>query len=339
VTGDGTYARGMWRQVATIAFGSMVIIGCTDGDADPPDESADTATSSSAAPTAESPTATTKDPPAKKAKPFDSGSVLADVRQLTNRIGPREATSPAFRQATRFVMERFSSLGYEVRRTKVPVPAGDSWGVPVDAGVSFNVIADPPDFQPGDRHRIIGAHLDSVAVSPGAEDNASGTSVMLELARMAAEQTPATPVRFVAFGAEEPRGETDDLHHFGSTAYVRGMSRAERTNLVGMVALDRVGVAAPAVPICNAGPNGSDLRRELRRAARSAGVPSTSCEDRASDHWSFEKAGVPAARLGSISYAGYHSARDLPHFVDAQQVRHVGRIMWRWMRGSPESGP
>ncbi|MDN5853023.1 MAG: M28 family peptidase, partial [Actinomycetia bacterium] len=235
--------------------------------------------------------------------------------------------------------KRFTSLGYDVRRTKVSVPAGDSWGVPVDAGVSYNVIADPPGFDPTKRYRIVGAHLDSVAVSPGAEDNASGTATMLELARMASEQPPATPVRFIAFGAEEPRGESDDMHHFGSTKYVRAMPRAERANLAGMVALDRVGVRASAVPICNGGPNGLALRRGLGRAAQSAGVPASTCEDRASDHWSFEKAGLPAARLGSVPYAGYHSAQDLPRLVDERQVRRVGRIMWRWLGARPDLGP
>lgn len=319
----------MWRSVATLAIGSVLVTACNGGDVEPSDESAD-GTTTSTSPTSESPTPDTDAPP-KKAKPFDPGSVLADVRHLAGRIGSREATSPGFRRPSRFVAKRLTSLGYDVRRTKVRVPAGDSWGVPVDAGTSYNVIADPPGFQPSKHHRIVGAHLDSVAVSPGAEDNASGTSVLLELARMAAERPPDVPVRFIAFGAEEPRGESDDMHHFGSTEYVRAMSRAERDGLDAMVALDRVGVRAPAVPICNAGPEGFALRREVMRSARRMRVPATPCESRASDHWSFEKAGLPAIRFGSVPYAGYHSAQDLPHFVDERQVRRVGRIMWRWL--------
>jgi Zn-dependent M28 family amino/carboxypeptidase len=52
---------------------------------------------------------------------------------------------------------------------------------------------------------VIGAHYDSVGDSPGANDNASGIAVMLELARRhAAAPTVASTVRFVAFVNEEP---------------------------------------------------------------------------------------------------------------------------------------
>ncbi|UYM04560.1 M28 family metallopeptidase [Solicola gregarius] len=322
----------MWRPLATTVLGLALLAGCTDD----PEPSARTGSPSYATPGSPSdatPTDLASDPPAERAEPFDADAVLADVRRFANRIGPREATSPGFRRAARFVAQRLRSLGYDVGRTRVPVPAGDSWGVPVDAGTSYNVIADPPGFDATKPYRIVGAHLDSVAVSPGAEDNASGTSVLLELARMASEQPPDVPTRLIAFGAEEPRGESDDLHHFGSRQYVRRMSGPARRNLDGMVALDRVGVRAPAVPICTGGPNGSGLRREVERTARAARVPHATCDDnRASDHWSFEKAGLPAIRLGSVPYAGYHSAQDRPHYVDDREVRRVGRIMWRWLR-------
>jgi hypothetical protein len=55
----------------------------------------------------------------------------------------------------------------------------------------------------GSQMVIIGAHYDSVSAGPGANDNASGTATMLELARVvAARQYPFT-VRFVGFDAEE----------------------------------------------------------------------------------------------------------------------------------------
>ena len=318
----------MWRYVTTLSLGLVLLTACSD-EPDRPSEAS--ATESSTEPPGDD---STEASPKQRLKPFDPDAVRADVRRLANHIGPREATSASFRRATRFVSQRLASLGYDVRRTRVPVPAGDSWGVPVEAGTSYNVVADPPDFDPHRPYRIVGAHLDSVAVSPGAEDNASGTSVVLELARLAAERTLAVPVRFIAFGAEEPRGEGDNLHHFGSRKFVRQLSGAERNSLDGMVSLDRVGVRAAAVPICLAGSDGGDLRREVVRSARALRIPSTQCEDRASDHWSFERAGLSAVRLGSVPYAGYHSAQDRPHYVDRRQVRRVGRIMWRWLQSS-----
>jgi Zn-dependent M28 family amino/carboxypeptidase len=264
---------------------------------------------------------------------FDPAEAFATVEHLATEIGPREAASTAFDQAVQYVQSRFETLGYRVTEMPVPVPAGDSWGVPVEAGTSENVIADPPGFDPTEPHVVIGAHLDTVAVAPGAEDNGSGVGVVLELARMAAEQPPRVPVRFIAFGAEEPRGRGDDLHHFGSQDYVAALSAAERRAVRAMVSLDRVGVRADAVPVSTGGRGTTTVMDELLAAAGSADVPARRDEqNRASDHWSFEKADIPAARIGSVPYAAYHSADDLPRVVDTRQLDRVGTIVWTWLQ-------
>jgi hypothetical protein len=277
------------------------------------------------------PTATTRPP--SKPPSVNTSAVLRDIDHLAGDIGPREATSANFREAAGFVEARLEKLGYEVHRTTVRVPAGNSWGVPVRAGRSANVIADPPGFDDSKPHVVIGAHLDTVAVAPGAEDDASGVSVLLELARLAAAAPPQLPVRFVAFGAEEPRGAGDALHHFGSQQLVDDLSRAERRAIRGMVALDRVGVRASYVPVC-VPPNGEghELQGDLRAAARRVDVPTRACSNNTtSDHWSYAKAGISAVRLGGIPYAGYHSPGDVPKVVDRRQLGRVTRVMWEWM--------
>jgi Zn-dependent M28 family amino/carboxypeptidase len=50
---------------------------------------------------------------------------------------------------------------------------------------------------------LIGAHYDAVPGSPGADDNATGVAVLLELARAFFEQQPSYPIRLVAFDQEE----------------------------------------------------------------------------------------------------------------------------------------
>ncbi len=265
---------------------------------------------------------------------FDARAAVADVRLLAGRIGPRLATGPSYRRAARVVSERFRELGYGVSRQVFGVPAGDSWGVPVRAGRSSNVVATPPGFDPGQRHLVVGAHLDTVAVAPGAEDNASGVAVLLELARLAADHGTRLPTVLVAFGAEEPRGPGDALHHFGSRHYVRAMSPRERRSLVAMASLDRVGVGA-FVPVCTGPLSPPTVQRQVLRSARRTGVPARPCENTASDHWQFEQAGYPAVRFGSTSYAAYHSAADLPRVVSRDQLRRTGRLAWAWLSGRP----
>jgi hypothetical protein len=263
---------------------------------------------------------------------FDTARAMRTVRHLAVRIGPREGSSDAFADAADWVEGQFAALGYDVHRQRFRVPAGNSWGVDVPAGTSVNVVADPPGLDPSAPHVVVGAHLDTVPVAPGAEDNASGVAVVLELSRLAAMQERDLPVRFVAFGAEEPRGEGDAMHHFGSTHYVEQMTRLERRALVAMVSLDRVGVRGPFVPVCS-GPGGDvGIRDQLAASARAQGIEVQLCDDSTtSDHWSFTKAGLPSARLGSIDYTEYHTEADVPSVVDATQLARVGRTTWHWL--------
>jgi len=269
----------------------------------------------------------------KGAPSFDVTAALSDVRLLAGRVGPRLATGPAYRRAGRLVQRRLAGLGYDVRRESFQVPAGESWGVPVDGGRSFNVVAEPPGFDPSRRHLVVGAHLDTVAAAPGAEDNASGVAVLLEMARLAVAPGTRTrlPTVLVAFGAEEPRGPGDDMHHFGSRVHVRRMPVHKRQALTAMVSLDRVGVGS-VVPVCTGPLSPPRVQRALLRTAARIDVPARACENTASDHWPFEKAGFAVARLGSTSYAAYHSAEDLPVVVNRAQLGRAGRLVWAWLR-------
>lgn len=197
-------------------------------------------------------------------------------------------------------------------------------------GRSVNVIATPRDFDPRRPHLVVGAHLDTVPQAPGAEDNASGIGVVLAAAEAASRARTRLPVVWVAFGAEEPRGPTDDDHHYGSRAYVASMPAAQRRALRSMVALDRVGVGVE-VPVGSAW-EGDPAQRSLLAAAGRAGVPAFPDPfQRSSDHWSFVRAGLPGARLGSTPYAAYHSAQDVPGVVGPDQLERTGRLLLAWL--------
>ncbi|MGA7935132.1 MAG: M28 family peptidase [Kovacikia sp.] len=50
---------------------------------------------------------------------------------------------------------------------------------------------------------LIGAHYDAVPGTQGADDNASGVAVLLELARLFSEEPTYYPIQFIAFDLEE----------------------------------------------------------------------------------------------------------------------------------------
>ena len=80
---------------------------------------------------------------------------------------------------------------------------------------------------------VIGAHYDAVPGSPGADDNASGVAVLLEMARLFAAQPARSPLRFVAFDLEE-------YGMLGSRAYATDLKqRGESLRL--MLSLEMLG--------------------------------------------------------------------------------------------------
>jgi Peptidase family M28 len=96
-----------------------------------------------------------------------------------------------------------------------------------------NVIA---ETRKGDPNNVIvvGAHLDSVGVGPGINDNGSGSATILEIAEQVAKVTPRNKIRFIWFGAEE--------HGLlGSEAYIDSLPESERDKIAAMLNFDMVG--------------------------------------------------------------------------------------------------
>lgn len=85
-------------------------------------------------------------------------------------------------------------------------------------GLGFNTIAEIPGTDPvlKDEIVLLGAHLDSVAASPGATDNATGSAAMMEAMRIlkAVGVRPRRTIRIALWGGEEQG-------LLGARAYVR----------------------------------------------------------------------------------------------------------------------
>lgn len=97
---------------------------------------------------------------------------------------------------------------------------------------------------------LIGAHYDTVFNSPGADDNATGIAVLLELARFFSQEIANYPLRFVAFDMEE-------YGLLGSTAYAQ-LLRQEKQPLRLMLSLEMLGYCDKS-PNSQKYPTGLDL--------------------------------------------------------------------------------
>ena len=164
---------------------------------------------------------------------WDEGTVDAELHKLVQAlavtIGPRSYMDPAnLDAAADLVSNRMAALGYHV--TEQSYQAGK---LPVR-----NVIAERRGIEEPDRVIVVGAHYDTVVGSPGADDNASGVAVLLELARLHAATRFRKTVRFVGFTLEEPPFFRS--RHMGSRVYVQALKeRGERVE--AMLCLESVG--------------------------------------------------------------------------------------------------
>ncbi|MFS8797346.1 M28 family peptidase [Synechococcus sp. R70.1] len=100
-----------------------------------------------------------------------------------------------------------------------------------------NWILKLPGSRPGRPPILVGAHFDAAPATPGADDNASGIAVLLELARHFAADPAPSPLWLVAFDLEE-RGM------IGSRAYARFL-RQQRQPLRLMLSLEMLGYRDP----------------------------------------------------------------------------------------------
>ncbi|GAA1763391.1 M28 family peptidase [Luedemannella helvata] len=155
----------------------------------------------------------------------------AHVQQFQNIAtangGNRRSTTAGYTASVTYVYNQLSAAGFTVVRQNCTSGC--------TSGAGPNVIADWPG---GDANNVymFGAHLDSVSAGPGANDNASGSATVLELALTLARTNPQmrNHVRF-AFWTDEEQGLN------GSEFYANSLSSTERAKIKGYFNFDMVG--------------------------------------------------------------------------------------------------
>ncbi len=197
---------------------------------------------------------------------------------------------------------------------------------------------------------VIGAHYDSVAGSPGADDNASGVAAVLELARILKTEAPTQSIMFAFFPNEEPPYfQTKDM---GSLVLAHEFAW-KKLPISAMVSIESIGYYSDQ-PGSQKYPSGiasfypttgnfiafvSDLhsRRPLHAAIsefrRSTHFPSEGATFPSwvegvgySDQWSFWQAGYPALMVTDtvpFRYPYYHTANDTPDKLDYDKMARV----------------
>jgi Zn-dependent M28 family amino/carboxypeptidase len=151
------------------------------------------------------------------------------VQALAGEIGERHIWRPqALRAAADYVRAQFEALGYAVA-----AQAYDVRGVRCE-----NLEAAIPGSRRAGEIVLAGAHYDTVAGSPGADDNASGVAGLIEIARSLRGVLPQRTVKLVAFVNEEP--PFFPFGQMGSKLYATA-ARARGDDIRIMLSLEMLG--------------------------------------------------------------------------------------------------
>jgi Zn-dependent M28 family amino/carboxypeptidase len=159
----------------------------------------------------------------------DAGRLEAHVRYLAGEIGERNVFRPAaLAAAADYIEAQWQAQGYAVTRQGY-----DAGGIRC-----ANLEVTRPGRDRSYGILLIGAHYDTVAGSPGADDNASGVAALIEIAGLFTGLSPSMTVRFVAFTNEEPPHFMG--HEQGSMVYAKA-ARTRGDDIRLMVSLEMLG--------------------------------------------------------------------------------------------------
>ncbi|MBI2072868.1 MAG: M28 family peptidase [Gemmatimonadetes bacterium] len=155
------------------------------------------------------------------------------VRVLSDSIGERnQGAYQALLRASAYLAGALAEAGYPVDTLAFRV--GPHW--------YYNLEVTVPGTS-AEESIVVGAHYDTAEGTPGADDNASGTAALLELARQFAGARPARTIRFVCFPNEEPPFFATE--QMGSWVYAaRAAARGDR--IPAMISLESIGYYSTA---------------------------------------------------------------------------------------------
>src|SRR2546423_1116522 len=191
---------------------------------------------------------------------------------------------------------------------------------------------------------VVGAHYDTVPGSPGADDNASGVAVLIELARM------KLPARFIAFANEEmPYFQSGEMGSYAAARRARERGEEVRAmfslEMLGYFA-DQPGSQQYPAPLARFYPDRANFiafvgdlgaarlvrkaiavfRRHARIASEGVAAPSAIPGVSWSDHWSFRSLGYPALMVPDTAFYRYphsHLPSDTPEKLAYERMAPV----------------
>ncbi len=164
----------------------------------------------------------------------------------------KHITQPGNAKAIDYLARAYASFGYE------PVTQEFAQANAL-GGRTANVLATLRGTVNPELIYVVSSHFDSVAISPGADDNTSGTTALLETARMLAKTPQPATIVFASFTGEE-------AGLLGSREFVR-QAAAANWRIVGALNNDMIGWAGEGPQLNNTIRYSNDGIRDIQHAS------------------------------------------------------------------------
>ena len=198
-------------------------------------------------------------------------------------------------------------------------PVSGSVSVKSTTQTSQNVVATKLGAGADAENRMVvfGGHYDTVPNNSGANDNSSGTALVLTLARELANEDLPFTIRMIGFGSEE-------LGLRGSLHYVASLTQFEQESIIAMLNFDAVGSGRQAGILGDIELTDLALKQadELRISAQAtAGLTGGG-----TDHISFSQAGIPVLMFFGPDFSRIHTTRDTLEFVNPRVLGDAAAI-------------
>jgi glutaminyl-peptide cyclotransferase len=284
--------------------------------------------------------------------PFNGERAFGYLESLC-ALGPRPSGSAAMSEQQKLLTEHFEKLGAKVRRQEFRVRHPRT-GEPVSMA---NLIV---EWHPERRERILlSAHYDTRPYPDrdrrnprgrfvGANDGASGTAILMELAHQMANVPGKLGVDFVLFDGEEFVFQEGDPYFIGSEYFAAdyannklGADQEQRPHYRWGVLLDLVGDAdLQLYPDRHSmsWPDTRPLVEQIWGTARRLGVSEFSSERRydiLDDHIKLHDiGGIPCCDLIDFNYPYWHTEADVPQNCSALSLAKVGWVVQEWLKGA-----
>ncbi|MDZ7269439.1 MAG: M20/M25/M40 family metallo-hydrolase [candidate division KSB1 bacterium] len=252
-----------------------------------------------------------------------SDSTIGTYLQRLEAFRSRYSFSDSIVPARAWLFRKFQEFGYTDVRFD-PFPWFNT--------TQMNVVATKPGTHKTPRLLIVGGHYDSVVYdggnaavyAPGTDDNASGTTATLEIARVLAREELETTILFIAFGAEEQG--LGGSRHFAENARRQGMSIDLVLNM-DMIA--NVADAHPDVNILTDRPSQAfALLVEHLTRQYSTLLPVIAASSGNSDHYPFQQAGYHALFLHEGDFSpNWHRSTDVMANISIPYAKEVIKVV------------